>query len=955
MKTIHKTKIYFIVTLIGLYLLSFVGYFYLQNNDEDRLFNLVKGEAQSFSTVVDITFIERLLALDRMADRFTFTTEERKISWSADAFNYMNHFAGFASVRWLSKDQKTIWKTIVDKEDHFYEKINIFPYLEQATAKQLYDGFFVNQTIADGQHNHLVSIHPTRYKGEVTGAIVAIYSLKSLFESIISSNYKASISIGNEIVYQSDFNDEVRTPGISYTHGHEFSGLEISITLYPTILSDLDKTVKFNRLLLILFLFISTLVSFSFYQKMKHEDNIFSLNKQFMTIKRALDQTALVSEADLDGNITFVNDKMCSLSGYTEAELLGRNHRILRSGYHDKKFFEQMWTTISSGEVWHGEIKNRAKDGNYYWVDSSIYPNRDINGRIQNYVSIRHDITELKNQEIDIIRNNQEKDIINNLLQIKSSTDIPLETKLSQAITKLLEIPWLALLNKGGVFLREGDQLRLVVSNNLGEKIETLCERVDMGHCLCGRAMELKKTIHASCVDETHEIQFDGMRDHGHYNIPLKSSNEVIGVIVLYLSHGHQKNKAEIEFLESCAEVFTRIIVSHQTELEIIKTRDMALKAEKIKSEFLANMSHEIRTPMNAIMGMIDLLSSTELSEEQSDMVETTRGSVDGLMFILNDILDLSKIESGKLELERVAFDLTRTVKDVVTLMSSKAKEQDLYLKCEFPNEYHNFYFGDVGRIRQIIVNYISNAIKFTETGGVTVKVDFPEVNKGRTKLRISVVDTGLGIKDEVKSKLFQAFTQADATTTRKFGGTGLGLSICSKLATLMSGNVFLESEPGKGSTFGFVIPLEKAQESDNVFSNADSTQGFNLNDFKTHKILVVEDNKVNQKLAKMIFHKLGHDIDIAENGQEALELYASGDYTLVFMDMQMPVKDGLTATRELAAKYGGNLAPIVAMTANAFKEDKDKCFAAGMKDFISKPIKKSEIIRVLKKFGYPI
>ncbi|CAK8723343.1 hypothetical protein GMJAKD_12640 [Candidatus Electrothrix aarhusensis] len=392
------------------------------------------------------------------------------------------------------------------------------------------------------------------------------------------------------------------------------------------------------------------------------------------------------------------------------------------------------------------------------------------------------------------------------------------------------------------------------------------------------------------------------------------------------------------------------VTADRRREIELRRARDAAESAAKAKSEFLATMSHEIRTPMNAIINLTRLLLETRLNQNQRKYAEISMNSSELLLSLINDILDFSKIEAGKLELERTVFDLRDLLETVIKPMRIKSEEKGLYLNLEISADIHPFLRGDSVRLQQVLINFLNNAIKFTERGGVTVRIAAQKEDNERLQLKMSVHDTGIGIPAERMDRLFHSFSQADASTSRKYGGTGLGLAICRRLSELMDGEVGVTSEQGKGSTFWCTVSIQKASK-ETFISTQEKTGCHNFLPAASD-LLLVEDNKVNQYVALSILKKIDLDADVAENGVQALEMLRKKKYDLVLMDIQMPEMDGFEATRYIRNPNSGVLrpdVPIIAMTADATKEDRDKCFAAGMNDYVPKPVNREQLFAVLQ------
>jgi PAS domain S-box-containing protein len=544
-------------------------------------------------------------------------------------------------------------------------------------------------------------------------------------------------------------------------------------------------------------------------QKRIEKDLIESL-KEITDYKYALDASSIVEVTDAQGIILFVNDNFCKISQYTFDEIVGNSHRIINSDFHSKELMRDLWTTISSGQIWKNDVKNRAKDGSYYWLATTIVPFVDDKGVPYQYVAIRTDITE-------------QKRISEELLESKVYA-------------------------------------------------------------------ELAKTI----AEEA-------------------------------------KTKAEEATL-------------------------IAENAVKAKQQFLSNMSHEIRTPMNAIIGFTKVMLKTELTGKQKEYLTAVKMSGDSLIVLINDILDLAKVDAGKMTFERTPFKLALSINAMLHLFEIKIQEKNLILIKEYDKNIPEVLLGDPVRLHQIILNLISNAVKFTAHGHIKVSVKLLHQDAEKVTIEFAVHDTGIGISASKIATIFDNFQQADQDTPRLYGGTGLGLAIVKQLVEPQGGIISVESKITEGSRFSFVLDFEKTNEAA-LFE----TDIMELDpDIKNIKVLVVEDMALNQLLMKTILDDFGFDRDIADNGKIAIEKLGQKnafgvikDYDVILMDLQMPEMNGFEAT-EYIRKTLKSKVPIIALTADVTTADLAKCKAVGMNDYIPKPVDErllySKIVNLVKK-----
>jgi PAS domain S-box-containing protein len=483
--------------------------------------------------------------------------------------------------------------------------------------------------------------------------------------------------------------------------------------------------------------------------------------------KFALDQHAIVSITNRDGIITYANDKFCEISGYTRSELEGRNHRIVKSGLHPPEFFQELWDCISAGRVWTGEIQNRAKDGRLYWVAATIVPFVDDAGLPYQYVAIRTDITS----------------------RYQAAANLQEQLHFVEELVEAIPLP---------VYVKDENR-RYRLLNRAFEQFFG----IDRKNYLGLTAFDLLTQEGAKTHDE-RDRELLASISRQDYEAQIPNRNGTVRDGIYHKATLTRPDGSIAGLVGTISDITERKALEHAAMI----AKDAAEAANRAKSDFLANMSHEIRTPMNGILGMVDLVLDGDLTAEQREFLDIARVSATGLLTIINEILDFSKIEAGKIVLEVVSFDLHALLSGTVKLMQPGASDKGLNLRHEIaPGVQHSFK-GDPLRLRQVLLNLVSNAIKFTERGEValTASVDVP--TDGQAMLHLAVTDTGIGIPTDRQALIFDAFAQEDASITRRYGGTGLGLTICSRLISLMGGTITVDSHPGRGSEFHVRLPL---------------------------------------------------------------------------------------------------------------------------------------------------
>ncbi|MBF0266629.1 MAG: response regulator, partial [Gammaproteobacteria bacterium] len=665
---------------------------------------------------------------------------------------------------------------------------------------------------------------------------------------------------------------------------------------------------------------------------------------------------------DSDGLVNFINPAALEMLQFTRKELLGQKihpiiHHTKADGSHYPVQQCPMFHAFSQGKTSHinDEILWR-KDGSSFPVEykaSPIVQNGEITGSVVTFNDITEQLIAKHNlinevtsrQQSEAIANHAKQqliDITNNIpgvvYQIQASRENEWEKfivkYISEGIKVLQDIEVQDVLNDFNTFINS------IFIDDRNHVLDSITQSIKTMESLsCDYRVKIKnqiKWIHMEAsIDTVHIIEHD---------VILFQETDKPEEIVI--------NGNLIDITDT--KLTLELLVEQQKEMEL--ARDIAEEATRSKSDFLANMSHEIRTPMNAIIGMSYLALESNLNKEQHNYIEKVHRSAESLLGIINDILDFSKIEAGKLDIEKIDFYLEDVMDNLLNLVGLNAERKGVELNLAIDEGINTALIGDPLRLGQILLNLGNNAVKFTESGGkIIVKVTLKEQTQNQIQLIFSVQDNGIGMTSKQQQKLFQSFSQADTSTTRKYGGTGLGLAICKKLSQLMGGEIWVESKINKGSIFyfsaNFEMQMKHSARTKNTTDDIKLIQDIAIQKLHGANILLVEDNEMNQELAKELLKRNKIQITVANNGQEALAILAKESFDGVLMDCQMPVMDGYEATRQIRLQPDLQDLPIIAMTANAMAGDKDKVLAAGMDDHISKPINIKDMLNTMNKW----
>jgi len=692
-------------------------------------------------------------------------------------------------------------------------------------------------------------------------------------------------------------------------------------------------------------------------------------------LQQAVEQSSnSISITDAEGVIAYVNQAYETSTGCERKAVIGRKADFRKPESSSRETTDSIWAMLKAGKTWHGELLNQHGDGAETVFFTHISPVRQEDGSISHYLSVQEDITEKKRNAAELDRHRHhlrelitertaELELANRRLQVSDmrlnamfemsqrAPDLDEEALLQLGIDEAVRLTGSSI---GYLHLVNDDQetVRLYLWSSGTYKH---CDALPLSHyplstagIWADAARQRQPVIHN---DFPALIAAGSLRNglpekhaplQRHMAVPVLE-DKAVRVLLGVGNKETDYDESDVRELQLIGDDLWRIVMRRRAEAALAIAKASAEQASQAKTAFVANMSHEIRTPMNAIIGLTHLALKEAVTPTQRERLNKVTDSAHHLLAVINDILDISKIEAGHMTLENTDFLLSRVIDNVTMLVADKVAEKGLLLQRDIPPSLPEVARGDPLRLGQILINYVSNAVKFTEKGSITLRIRLESEDPDSMLVRFEVEDTGIGIAVEAQERLFNAFEQAETSTTRRFGGTGLGLAISRRLSALMGGSTGLISSPGAGSTFWFTARLGRSTLSPNQLGAVEmSSRAHAENRLRSGylgaRILLVEDNPVNQEVTLELLRGVDLAADLAENGEEALERCRGTHYDLILMDMQMPVMDGIVATRMIRAMPDGSM-PILAMTANAFGDDRQRCIEAGMNDHIAKPV----------------
>ncbi|MBF0611198.1 MAG: response regulator [Magnetococcales bacterium] len=669
--------------------------------------------------------------------------------------------------------------------------------------------------------------------------------------------------------------------------------------------------------------------------------------RNHLAIKRAQDRVRLLMLSANDGillidgdtwRILEANPMIGAMLGVEPVQLVGQKWLDLFPQEEQTLYQRMITSQLASDRTPLPDLQMVTKDGRLLPVDMSVSQTSLAEERLIH--AIVRDISERKQSEEKNARVQAARSAVGQLLQA-ALEPTTLDEFLEEALAAVHSVWWLSLQQRSAIFLLNEESQELVLVKRYPEDAIILCQRVPMGVCLCGQAAARRKTIYKERIDKDHVMIGDlaQTHDHGHYCVPIIFRDHLLGVLNIYTDAGHPYSHEEEGFLVTVANTLAMVLDRRELNDKLVRAKDAADAANQAKSNFLAAMSHDIRAPMNSIIGMGEMLLDAPLDNEYRSYVETINRAGTCLLALINDILDLSKIEAEQLSLEQIDFDLPELITNTADILRFQAVSKGLRLVTQVDSATTQWVCGDPNRLQQILLNLLGNAIKFTSQGEITLTVE-----GDKEMVRFAVADTGIGIPQDRLHAIFNPFEQVDNSTTRRFGGTGLGLSICAHLVRLMGGSIEVKSILGQGSVFHFAVVLPPADKRHPIVSKTDGVS----ENLASLTILAVDDAEDNRLLLRAFLKDSGHDLHLMDNGQAAIDMVMQRKFDLILMDIEMPGLDGfqtIERIRLIEKMENRTPVPIIATTAHTMKEQTERLFQVGCTLHLAKPFKKKMLL----------
>lgn len=836
-------------------------------------------------------------------------------------FTYQNTQRNRESFRWVNHTQAVINNIHIIRSDLFEMESQVRGFVISGNPTFLGDYSSKKQHLSSGSAGLLRLTHDNAKQQQNGNHLQELIDRKIAFqdtlfaiagksrwnaEALIASLTGKKITDSIEVILQKMENEERRLLAIRIDKYKSVSDVRFIVFIVIAIVA----------IVLFSFLFLNIIRENSLRKKAEHK----AQDSEFKYRNLIENSAVVVFTTDSTGNFTYLSGKCKDFTGFSADELIGENFLMLVEKSWERKVKEFYFTQKRNNTpetVF--EFPIISKNGDCKWIEQSVVLLHE-NGAPAGFQCVAKDITEKKYAE-----------------KLLAEAEKELKAKQDEYKNRLQAIlDYMPMI----VYLKDMQGRFMMVNQQFHEVFNTTDSEV-IG----------KTTLNVHRSEESADRFLAADEE-------IKHSLQPVEVEDVILTKDGERHMAIVKFplLDKQGQVFAISAVGKDIteniryQQQLIEARERAEKAEQLQEEFLANMSHEIRTPMNGIIGMTDLMETTLLNGEQKEYLRLVKESSQLLLSLINDILDLSKIKAGRMTLEYIDYSLEDTVDAVIAPFTLKAKEKGISIIKTVSNEIP-FIIGDQHKLVQILNNLLSNAVKFTEKGSVSVSIVTKANDDDSLQLYCTIEDSGIGIAEENIEDVFQSFVQAGSDMVRRFGGTGLGLAITKRLVELQGGQIFVSSELGKGTAFHFHFPVKRSTLLEKTIDDASIQTSIDTISLRQKRILLIEDNPVNQKVTFLMLHKAGMLVDIANHGKEAIQFLEEGrSYDLIITDLQMPEMDGFQATQHIRTQLRLQL-PIIAMTASALRNEKEKCLQLGMNEYLTKPFAPNVLFYHLKRF----